>query len=134
MVPPLAIPAGLVNGLGPGILDAQPNQYVVRGGHAHTWVGVSSPKYGWIPFEPTADNLSVYTPISRGAGPQATCLRDNNCQDPTGGVTLPVGGGSTPGSVRGERNDPASGPPIAGIRVSPVLDTSPAPRTLAGVL
>src|SRR5437016_971737 len=134
MLRSLGIPARLVNGFGPGTFDAQTNQYVVRGEDAHTWVEVYFPKYGWIPFEPTADNLSVYTPISRGAGPQATCLRDNNCQDPTGGVTLPVGGGSTPGSVRGERNDPASGPSIAGIRVSSVLDASTATKILGGFI
>ena len=134
MLRSLGIPARLVNGFGPGTFDAQTNQYVVRGEDAHTWVEVYFPKYGWIPFEPTADNLSVYTPISRGAGPQATCLRDNNCQDPTGGVTLPVGGGSTPGSVRGERNDPASGPSIAGIRVSSVLDASTATKIFGGFI
>src|SRR3989441_6132085 len=130
----LGTPSRLVNGFGPGTFDAQTNQYVVRGEDAHGWVGLSFPKYAGTRCEPTADNLSVYTPISRGAGPQATCLRDNNCQDPTGGVTLPVGGGSTPGSVRGERNDPASGPSIAGIRVSSVLDASTATKILGGFI
>jgi len=134
MLRSLGIPARLVNGFGPGTFDAQTNQFVVRGEDAHTWVEVYFPKYGWIPFEPTADNLSVYTQIPRGAGPQATCLRDNNCQDPTGGVTLPVGGGSSPGSARGERNDPASGPSIAGIRVSSVLDASTATKILGGFI
>ena len=134
MLRSLGIPSRLVNGFGPGTFDAQTNQFVVRGEDAHTWVEVYFPKYGWIPFEPTADNLSLYTQIPRGAGPQATCLRDNNCQDPTGGVTLPVGGGSTPGSTRGERNDPASGPSIAGIRVSSVLDASTATKILGGFI
>jgi len=134
MLRSLGIPSRLVNGFGPGTFDAQTNQFVVRGEDAHTWVEVYFPKYGWIPFEPTADNLSLYTQIPRGAGPQATCLRDNNCQDPTGGVTLPVGGGSTPGSTRGERNDPASGPSIAGIRVSSVLDASTATKILGGII
>ncbi len=134
MLRSLGIPSRLVNGFGPGTFDAQTNQFVVRGEDAHTWVEVYFPKYGWIPFEPTADNLSLYTQIPRGAGPQATCLRDNNCQDPTGGVTIPVGGGSTPGSTRGERNDPASGPSIAGIRVSSVLDASTATKILGGFI
>src|SRR2546423_5598828 len=134
MLRSLGIPSRLVNGFGPGTFDAQTNQFVVRGEDAHTWVEVYFPKYGWIPFEPTADNLSVYTQIPRGAGPQATCLRDNNCSDPTGGTTIPLGGGSTPGSARGERNDPASGPSIAGIRVSSVLDASTATKILGGFI
>ena len=93
------------------------------------------PQYGWIPFEPTADNLSVYTSIPRGAGAQATCLRDNNCQDPGGsGVILPGGGTSTPGVNRGERNDPGGGPSIGGITVSSVLDASNATKILGGLL
>jgi len=134
MLRSLGIPTRLVNGFGPGSFDAQTNQFIVRGEDAHTWVEVYFPKYGWIPFEPTADNLNAYSSIPRGAGAQATCLRDNNCSDPTGGTTIPLGGGSTPGSARGERNDPASGPSIAGIRVSSVLDASTATKILGGFI
>jgi hypothetical protein len=135
MLRSLGIPTRLVNGFGPGTFDAQTNQFIVRGEDAHTWVEVYFPKYGWIPFEPTADTLSVYSTIPRGAGAQATCLRDNNCQDPGGvGGTLPGGVTSTPGVNRGERNDPGSGPSIAGIRVSSVLDATSATKILGGLL
>src|SRR5205823_10254116 len=92
------------------------------------------PKYGWIPFEPTNDSLSVYSVIPRGPGAQATCLRDDNCSDPTGGSSIPIGGVTTPGSTRGERNDPASGPSIGGIRVSSVLDATTATKILGGFI
>jgi len=134
MLRSLGVPTRLVNGFGPGTFDAQTNQFIVRGEDAHTWVEVYFPQYGWIPFEPTADNLSVYSVIPRGAGPQATCLRDNNCSDPTGGTTIPLGGGSTPGTNRGERNDPAAGPSIGGIRVSSVLDASTATKILGSLV
>jgi hypothetical protein len=135
MLRSLGIPSRLVNGFGPGTFDAQSNQFIVRGEDAHSWVEVYFPKYGWIPFEPTADSLSVYSTIPRGAGAQATCLRDNNCQDPgSGGVILPGGGTSTPGVNRGERNDPGSGPSIGGIRVSSVLDASNATKILGGLV
>jgi len=133
MLRALGIPTRLVNGFGPGTFDAATNQFIVRGEDAHTWVEVYFPTYGWIPFEPTNDNLSIYSTISRGAGPQATCLRDNNCSDPTSGTTLPVGTGSTTGSARGERNDPAGGPSIAGIRVSSV-SSSTATKILGGLV
>jgi transglutaminase-like putative cysteine protease len=135
MLRSLGIPARLVNGFGPGTFDAQTSQYIVRGEDAHSWVEVYFPQYGWIPFEPTADNLSVYSTIPRGAGAQATCLRDNNCQDPGGsGVVLPGGGSSTPGVNRGERNDPGGGPSIGGITVSSVLAASNATKILGGLL
>src|SRR6266571_4329577 len=67
MMRSLGVPTRLVNGFGPGTYDNQTQQFVVRGEDAHTWVEVYFPKYGWIPFEPTADNQSIYQSIPRGA-------------------------------------------------------------------
>jgi transglutaminase-like putative cysteine protease len=120
MLRSLGIPTRLVNGFGPGTYDNQTQQYIVRGEDAHTWVEVYFPKYGWIPFEPTADNQSIYQSIPRGAS-GATCLRDNGCDTPTsGGATIPgVGNPGSQGVNRGERND-AGGVSVGGIRVSAV--------------
>src|SRR5260370_36277546 len=58
------IPTRLVNGFGPGTFENTINSYVVRSEDTHTWVEVYFPKYGWIQFEPTHDN--VYAPTPRG--------------------------------------------------------------------
>jgi transglutaminase-like putative cysteine protease len=123
MLRSLGIPTRLVNGFGPGTYDNGTKQYIVRGEDAHTWVEVYFPQYGWIPFEPTADNLSTYHTISRGTTGGPVCLRDEGCQTPTGGDTTP-GGKPTlpPGITRGEQEN--GGATIAGIRVSSVNATT----------
>jgi transglutaminase-like putative cysteine protease len=78
MLRSLGIPTRLVNGFGPGTFENTINSYVVRSEDAHTWVEVYFPKYGWIQFEPTHDN--VYTPIPRGlSGGSNACLHDLGC-------------------------------------------------------
>jgi len=94
MLRSLGIPTRLVNGFGPGQYSATLGQNVVREQDAHTWVESFFPGYGWIPFEPTNDN--VYTTISRGASDVSTCTRENGCPQPgtnPGGITLPNPGG-----------------------------------------
>jgi transglutaminase-like putative cysteine protease len=106
MLRSLGIPTRLVNGFGPGSFDTQYNAFVVRGEDAHTWVEVYFPKYGWIPFEPTADPTNAsYQVIARGQTGTNPCSRDDNC-DPTS-VLSGLGGG-TPASDRlppGVRNE-----------------------------
>lgn len=70
----LGLPVRLVNGYGPGTVDAQ-GHHVVKESDAHTWPEVYFPSYGWIPFEPTPDG--VYFPIERGGGQAATCTGDS---------------------------------------------------------
>src|SRR3989442_1404361 len=114
MLRSLGIPTRLVNGYGLGQLDPNVQNYVVRGEDAHTWVEVYFPApapdqqpYGWIPFEPTPDDLGLYTPIQRGQTGVNPCLRDNGCNDPVPGPG--VGGvGATPKTDRGERTDTGS--------------------------
>src|SRR5260370_32839126 len=86
------IPTRLVNGFGPGTFENTINSFVVRSEDAHTWVEVYFPKYGWIQFEPTHDN--VYTPIPRGLSGGAD-------------AGFPRPGGATP-RARGSR--PPAGP------------------------
>lgn len=48
------IPARVASGFAPGEFDASTGISLVRENHAHTWVEVYFPRYGWITFEPSA--------------------------------------------------------------------------------
>jgi transglutaminase-like putative cysteine protease len=91
MLRSLGIPTRLVNGFGPGTFNPPTESNVVRGEDAHTWVEVYFPNYGWIPFEPTPDDLGIYQPIPRGATGNNLCLRDSNC-DPSQIAAGPIDG------------------------------------------
>ena len=134
MLRSLGIPSRLVNGFGPGTLDANLHTTIVRSRDAHTWVEVYFPKYGWIPFEPTND--SVYQPIPRGnPGGASLCLRESGCINPpstsgkAGDLPGPVGhpgstggGGSAPSaSFRLSVPDAGTLTKIAGVLLSLVL-------------
>jgi transglutaminase-like putative cysteine protease len=112
MLRSLGIPTRLVNGYGPGAYDSTVNSYVVRGEDAHTWVEAYFPSYGWIPFEPTADNGNVYHPIIRGAS--GSCLRDAGCDNPIQ-VGVPGGAVAPPSPRSRDKNDPGTGPQTGGI-------------------
>jgi transglutaminase-like putative cysteine protease len=138
MLRSLGIPTRLVNGYGLGQLDPNVQNYVVRGEDAHTWVEVYFPApapdqqpYGWIPFEPTPDDLGLYTPIQRGQTGVNPCLRDNGCNDPVAGVGG-GGAGATPKTDRGERTDTGSTAGAGGFRVGS-LDASTLSK-IAGVV
>ena len=110
MLRSLGIPSRLVNGFGPGTFDVTLNNFIVRGEDAHTWVEVYFPKYGWIPFEPTADDLGIYQTIPRGQTGTNPCLRDNGC-DPNNIPTGPGGVVNPTSNPRGNRdvNGPTPG-------------------------
>lgn len=55
------IPTRMAAGFAQGTWDAERGAYLVRERDAHTWVEVYFPGYGWVEFEPTADEA----PISR---------------------------------------------------------------------
>jgi hypothetical protein len=106
----LGIPTRLVNGFGPGLPDVTTHSWVVRGEDAHTWVESYFPKYGWIQFEPTPDNVNF--PIQPGPSSTHPCVTENQCNNPGGGTigdpspeptTTPVvkvpGAGNTPGGT-----------------------------------
>lgn len=65
MLRTLGIPSRQMSGFGQGIFDDKTRQYVVNAVDAHSWVEVFFPGYGWIPFEPTPDNVNA--PINRPA-------------------------------------------------------------------
>ncbi len=53
MLRSLGVPARLVAGYGAGDYNALSGYYTVRASHAHAWVEVYFPGYGWVPFDPT---------------------------------------------------------------------------------
>lgn len=119
MLRSLGIPTRLVNGFGPGAFNPQTENNIVRAEDAHTWVEVYFPSYGWIPFEPTPDDLGVYQPIPRGLNGSNLCLRDANCSDPGSITAGPVGGTVVTPKSRPGLGDPnvGVGPSFAGISV-----------------
>jgi hypothetical protein len=48
------VPARVASGFAPGDFDETSGSYIVRENHAHSWVEVYFPRYGWIIFEPSA--------------------------------------------------------------------------------
>ena len=127
MLRSLGIPTRLVNGYGPGTPDAAEGGFVVRSEDAHTWVEVYFPGYGWIPFEPTRDN--VYLPIQRGTS-GAACLRENGCAAPND--TSNGGPGAALPAPRNPRGEPDSGQLPGGFAVR-IPDASTL-TTVLGVL
>lgn len=61
MLRTLDIPARLVTGYAPGDYNPFTGYYEVKISNAHAWVEVFVEKYGWIPFDPTAPDLSIQT-------------------------------------------------------------------------
>jgi len=53
MLRTLGIPARYVKGFQTGEYNDVADSYIVRGSHAHTWVEVFFPDYGWVTFDPT---------------------------------------------------------------------------------
>jgi transglutaminase-like putative cysteine protease len=119
MLRSLGIPTRLVNGFGPGTFNPQTESNVVRGEDAHTWVEVYFPNYGWIPFEPTPDDLGVYQPIPRGQTGTNPCFRDSNC-DPSQIVAGPAGGTIPTPRTRPGLTDPNVGVGGPGISVQAI--------------
>jgi transglutaminase-like putative cysteine protease len=53
MLRTLNIPARLVNGFRGGEYNDVTGNYIVRESHAHSWVEVYFPEFGWVTFDPT---------------------------------------------------------------------------------
>jgi transglutaminase-like putative cysteine protease len=53
------IPARMAAGFAQGTWDPERNGFLVRERDAHTWVEVYFPGYGWVEFEPTADEAPL---------------------------------------------------------------------------
>ncbi|GAC1328174.1 MAG: transglutaminaseTgpA domain-containing protein [Chloroflexota bacterium] len=75
------IPARVASGFAPGEFDPTTGVSLVRENHAHSWVEVYFPRYGWITFEPSAIRaLPARTesapPPSPAAAPQQATAPD----------------------------------------------------------
>ncbi len=53
------IPARMAAGFAQGSWDGERGAFLVRERDAHTWVEVYFPGYGWVEFEPTADEAPI---------------------------------------------------------------------------
>jgi hypothetical protein len=58
----VGIPARLAAGYSQGELDPQSGLYRIRELNAHAWVEVFFPSYGWLEFEPTANEPVIVRP------------------------------------------------------------------------
>lgn len=58
----VGIPARVDNGYTRGEYQAESNTFLVREKHAHAWVEVYFPRYGWVEFEPTASQPVIVRP------------------------------------------------------------------------
>lgn len=50
----MGIPARVAVGFVPGEIDPLTGRYLVRANDAHSWTEVWFPRFGWVPFDPTA--------------------------------------------------------------------------------
>ena len=70
------VPARVVGGYAAGQFIEDANVYRVRAKDAHTWVEVYFPRYGWVPFEPTASISTIARPT--GEVDERDPFRPNN--------------------------------------------------------
>lgn len=96
------IPARLAAGFAQGTWDPEQNAFLVRERDAHTWVEIYFPGYGWIEFEPTADEAPLDRPddvVPQTTLPTVTPLPTPTPQPtatPTFSPTDPAGANATP--------------------------------------
>ena len=62
----LGVPTRIVQGFLPGSRDQNAATERILFSNAHAWVEVYFPGYGWIPFDPTGNNLSQIPPLPTG--------------------------------------------------------------------
>ncbi len=97
----LGFPTRVSIGFLPGETNiSRPDDYIVRGTHAHSWPEVLFDGYGWVAFEPTPGNNA--TPPRYTVPPS----RDVPGQDP---FTAGGGAGGNPLNLQGNQNIPTGG-------------------------
>ena len=72
----VGLPARLAVGYASGSYDEEGNFFEVTEKQAHSWVEVYFPRYGWIPFEPTAARGTFERRDAGGPTEQATHLNE----------------------------------------------------------
>lgn len=80
----VGIPARLAAGYAQGDWERDVQAYRVREHHAHAWVEVYMPRFGWIEFEPTANEPVIVRP--RIAGGSNQDLGDQRFSGPDMGI------------------------------------------------
>jgi transglutaminase-like putative cysteine protease len=65
----LGIPARIVEGFLPGERSQGSATEVIRNSHAHAWVEVYFPGYGWVAFDPTGTRQPQQLPAALPSGP-----------------------------------------------------------------
>jgi len=98
------VPARVASGFAPGEFDPATGISTVRENHAHSWVEVYFPRYGWITFEPTPD--PNYPTIQRGAA-------SGGSPDTSGAATVVP----TPAAASTKRSDRNAASPATGRRL-----------------
>jgi transglutaminase-like putative cysteine protease len=73
----VGIPARVASGYTRGEYQADREIFLVRERHAHAWVEIYFPRYGWVQFEPTASEPMIVRPQSRAAGDEETSPLDD---------------------------------------------------------
>lgn len=103
----LGIPTRIAQGFLPGARDRNAATEQVLFSNAHAWVEVYFPGYGWLPFDPTGNNISQLAPLPSGNPTASGSLRPIPStsatggpfpteRDPAGGTGAgPFGGGPT---------------------------------------
>ncbi|MBN1201500.1 MAG: hypothetical protein JXJ20_06555 [Anaerolineae bacterium] len=119
MLRSLGIPSRVAAGFAQGAWDAEQNAFVVRERDAHTWVEVYFPGYGWVEFEPTADEA----PLEREGDqtPQAVLPTLTPVPSPT--LTPTVLPPTEPSGANATPTSPAEAPVVP----STVTPTPPMP-------
>jgi transglutaminase-like putative cysteine protease len=77
----LGIPARIAAGYAQGDWERDARAYRVREHHSHAWVEVYLPRFGWIDFEPTANEPVIVRPRAAGGPDQDPGDRNFSGQD-----------------------------------------------------
>jgi len=101
----VGIPARLAAGYSQGEFDEERQAYRVRELNAHAWVEVFFPNYGWVEFEPTANEPQIVRPVapSDDLGDRNPMAPDSDGLDEDKfGEDPELGQGSVGGLTRGQ--------------------------------
>jgi transglutaminase-like putative cysteine protease len=112
------IPARMAAGFAQGTWDAGRNAFLVRERDAHTWVEVYFPGYGWVEFEPTADEA----PLDRADDETAQTILPTVTPQPSP-TPQPT---ATPTSLPPTQDSGANATPTTAIQ-QPFMPSTPTP-------